>query len=161
MLQRLPDNLLRHNYVKQCAELTQLGFITRVKEPNTAKILLQISLSQHIRWQRLADFSSRATKKTSNGKSVNDIQYTRNKLQQDLMELLIKFCHKLVGFIGDISKTYFNIRVHPNDIKFQRTFIGNAADKPLVEMELPTVTFGMKFFPFLALRTMLQNSCFY
>lgn len=49
---------------------------------------------------------------------------------------------------------YLQIRLDAEDAAFQRTFIGKSADGPLLEMELPTVIFGMKSAPYLALRTL-------
>jgi Pao retrotransposon peptidase/Integrase zinc binding domain len=71
-----------------------------------------------------------------------------------LTALLIKFCFSEFPATADITKMYLMIRVDDGDIPYQRTFIGTDPDGPLEEMEMPTVIFGARSSPWLALRTL-------
>lgn len=155
MVKRLKPDVLEE-YVRQCDDLISKGYMV---EPQTgiegknyiANFALKTnSLTTPVRLLFTCD------QKTSNGQSVNDVQHCGPKLQNDLPSCILKFRFNKVAITGDITKMYLQIKLDPKDAQFQRTFIARSADGPLVEMELPTVIFGMKSAPFLALRTLIH-----
>lgn len=155
MLRRLPDHV-RKQYIQQCQSLVQQGFMKKADSKRPARnyvanfALATKSLTTPVRLLFTCD------QRTTNGRSVNDIQYAGPKLQQDLTGCVFKFRLYKYGVTGDISKMFLRLRVHPDDATYQHTFIGETADGPLKEMVLPTVIFGMKSSPFLAIRCMLE-----
>jgi Reverse transcriptase (RNA-dependent DNA polymerase)/Pao retrotransposon peptidase len=94
--------------------------------------------------------------KTSNGKSVNDIQHAGPKLQNDMRKCLLKFRYKKFAVVGDIGKMYLRIKVDEEDRAFQRTFIMMEKEGEIKEMELSTLIFGMKSSPFLAISVLFH-----
>lgn len=91
---------------------------------------------------------------TSSGKSLNDILHSGGKLQTDLFDVLLFFrLHRYV-FSGDIEKFYRQIKVHPDDWKFQRILW--YTNSKIVVYELTTDTYGLACAAFLALRAFQQ-----
>lgn len=93
--------------------------------------------------------------KTSNGTSLNDILYSGEKLQNDLVEVLLWFRTFRYVFSTDIEKMYRQVVVDSADRGFQRILWKN--DRGILQtFELITVTYGLNCAPFLALRTLNQ-----
>lgn len=140
-------------YIAQIDEFEKNGWMRKADESKPAKNFIPIftlekasSLSTPVRLLFSCD------QKTSNKKSVNDIQHAGPKLQNDLRVCLVKFRFKRVALVGDISKMYLRIKVNDADVPYQRTFIMRSKDGPLEEVELPTLIFGSRSAPYLALR---------
>jgi len=93
--------------------------------------------------------------KTSSGISLNDILFTGPKLQTDLFDVLIWFRQFNYVFMADMEKMYRQIRVHPDDGKFQR-ILWEDDQENIQTYELQTVTYGLGCAPYLALRTVIQ-----
>lgn len=93
---------------------------------------------------------------TTNGLSVNDVQHCGPRLQRELAHCIMSFRRFKVAVSGDVSKMFLRIQLHPDDAAYQHTLVGTDPDGPLEEVQLPTVIFGMKSSPYLALRTMLE-----
>lgn len=97
-----------------------------------------------------------ASCKSSNGKSLNDQLYVGPTIQNDLFTLLIQWRKFQIAFTGDIEKMYRQIRVHNEDVKFQRILWRNSNSEPLQEYVLQTVTFGTSSAPFQAIRCLFK-----
>jgi len=97
-----------------------------------------------------------ASSKTSTNVSLNDILLTGSKLQVNIFDVLFHFRRHNVVFTCDIRQMYRQIRIHPEDQRFQIIFWRNDSSLPLETYFLETVTFGMNSSPFLALRTLRQ-----
>lgn len=97
-----------------------------------------------------------ASARTSSGKSLNDLLFTGQKLQCDIMDLLIRCrLHKYM-FTADIAKMYRQINLSSADQKYQHILWRNDPAEPLQEYALTTVTYGVASAPFQAIRVLHQ-----
>lgn len=92
--------------------------------------------------------------KLKTGKSINEILHTGEKLQTDLFDVILWFRQFKYIFSSDIEKMYRQIRIHPDDWKFQRILW--KTNEKIEKYELTTVTYGLACAPFLALRCVKQ-----
>ncbi|XP_059217730.1 uncharacterized protein LOC131997951 [Stomoxys calcitrans] len=99
-----------------------------------------------------------ASKKTSTGVSLNDILHTGPTLQNDLMNVILRWRFFKYVFNGDIEKMYRQIHVHMEDRPFQKILFRNSQTEGVQDFCLNTVTFGVNCAPYLAIRTLLQLS---
>ncbi|XP_054277190.1 uncharacterized protein LOC128996060 [Macrosteles quadrilineatus] len=97
-----------------------------------------------------------ASAKTSNGTSLNDILLTGRKMQTNICDLLLMFRTHSVVFSCDIRQMYRQIKVHPEDQKFQYILWHTRPDQPPSTFRLTTVTYGVNCSPYLAIRTLHQ-----
>jgi len=93
--------------------------------------------------------------KTTSGMSLNDILFTGPKLQTDLFDVLIWFRQFKYVFMADMEKMYRQVRVHPDDGKYQR-ILWEDDQGNIQTYELQTVTYGLGCAPYLALRAVIQ-----
>lgn len=95
-----------------------------------------------------------ASKKSTNGRSLNDVLLTGPLLLADLVSILLNWrCHPFV-FVADIQKMYRQIRIDEEDISYQRILWRNNTSEPIQEYCLNRLTFGTNFAPFAAIRTL-------
>lgn len=90
----------------------------------------------------------------SSGPSLNSCSLPGPKLQQDVVDILMRFrvhCHV---FTTGICKMYRQIHVLPQYRKYQRILWRESPHHELLEYELHTVTYDIKCAPFLALRVL-------
>ncbi|XP_059223988.1 uncharacterized protein LOC131997292 [Stomoxys calcitrans] len=99
-----------------------------------------------------------ASKKTSSGFSLNDVLHTGPILQNDLMNVILRWRFFKYVFNGDIQKMYRQIYVHDTDRDFQRIVFRKSPTEKIQDYCLKTVTFGVNCAPYLAIRTLLQLS---
>ncbi|UYV61642.1 hypothetical protein LAZ67_1005714 [Cordylochernes scorpioides] len=78
------------------------------------------------------------------------------KLQNNIFNILLKFCTNSVALVADIEKMYRQIRLHPDDIRYQTILWRDCKDLELQEYSLLTVTYGLACAPYLAIRTLHQ-----
>jgi ABC-type transporter MlaC component len=88
--------------------------------------------------------------KTSNGRSINDIQFTGPKLQSDIQIQILGFRQYEYAVTGDLEKMFLQIKLDPEDAQYQHTFVPLDTNGKLTEVVMPTVIFGMSSSPFLA-----------
>lgn len=93
---------------------------------------------------------------TSTGLSLNGVQMTGEKLQDDLAKLLLNFRRYKIAFTADIKKMYRQIEVHPRDRKYQKIYWRESPLEPLLTYELNTVTYGQAAAPHCAVRALQQ-----
>ncbi|XP_039227061.1 uncharacterized protein LOC120320711 [Drosophila yakuba] len=96
-----------------------------------------------------------ASNPSSNGNSLNDILHAGPVLQSDLTIQILKWRFFKYVFNADITKMYRQIRVNSAHTRFQRILFRNK-DGELCDYELDTVTFGVNYAPFLAIRVLPQ-----
>ncbi|XP_075157832.1 uncharacterized protein LOC142231099 [Haematobia irritans] len=99
-----------------------------------------------------------ASKKTSTGVSLNDILHTGPTLQNDLMNVILRWRFFKYVFNGDIQKMYRQIYIHEDDRQFQRILFRRSKTESIRDYCLKTVTFGVNCAPYLAIRTLLELS---
>lgn len=93
--------------------------------------------------------------RTTSRLSLNDILHTGPKLQLELLDVLLWFRQFRYVFSADIEKMYRQIKVHPQDWKYQRV-LWTTLEEHVDTYELTTVTYGLVCAPYLALRTLSQ-----
>ncbi|XP_012152147.1 uncharacterized protein LOC105664034 [Megachile rotundata] len=92
---------------------------------------------------------------TSTGISLNDALHIGPRVQDDLLDILLRFrIHEYV-ITGDIEKMYRQFIVRDEDKKYQRILWRDSDDK-VHTYELQTVTFGLSAAPYLAMRCLVQ-----
>ncbi|CAI6357679.1 unnamed protein product [Macrosiphum euphorbiae] len=97
-----------------------------------------------------------ASAKSSSGVSLNDILHVGPKLQTDISDLLHRCrLHKFM-FTADICKMYRQITVIPEDRQYQHIIWRPHIERPLLEYELNTITYGISSSPFQAIRVLHQ-----
>lgn len=84
--------------------------------------------------------------------SLNSCLFQRPKLQQDIIDVLMRFRIHPYVFTADVCKMYRQILVNPEHRAYQYIFWKSFPHEVLVEYELNTVTYGVNCVPFLALR---------
>ncbi|UYV77376.1 hypothetical protein LAZ67_15000774, partial [Cordylochernes scorpioides] len=97
-----------------------------------------------------------ASTKTTTQISLNDLLHVGPKLQNNIFNILLKFRTNSVVLVADIEKMYRQIRLHPDDIKYQTILWRDCKDLELQEYNLLTVTYGLACAPYLAIRTLHQ-----
>lgn len=93
---------------------------------------------------------------TSNGISLNDVLHSGQKLQKDICDIIGNFRTHRVVFTADICKMYRQIRVHPDDCRYQCILWRPSAQDDVQLYTLNTVTYGLASSPYQALRTLMQ-----
>lgn len=118
-----------------------------------------------------------ASAKTTTGISLNGAQLVGEKLQRDLVEILMNFRQYRFGLTADIEKMYRQVWVHEDDRKFQKILWRSDEREPIRVYQLKTVTYGHACAPHCAIRALTQcardhqdqfprgarlvNNCFY
>lgn len=97
-----------------------------------------------------------ASSRTTTGISLNDTMYVGPKLQRDLGEILLRWRKHRYVFTADIEKMYRQIKIHNEDLKYQKILWRPTNTQPIREYCLTTVTYGTAAAPYLALRTLQQ-----
>ncbi|XP_046801369.1 uncharacterized protein LOC124418634 [Lucilia cuprina] len=86
-----------------------------------------------------------ASRITKSGYSLNDVLYTGQTLQQDLMNVILNWRKYRYVFRGDIQKMYRQILVHLEDRPFQRILFQKEHNAPFIDYKLKTVTLKNNF----------------
>ncbi|GFS73631.1 uncharacterized protein TNCV_2246621 [Trichonephila clavipes] len=99
-----------------------------------------------------------ATNPTSNGLSLNSIQYNGGLVQNDLFTIMIKFREHPYAFTAGVKMMYRMILIHESQQPLLRILWKESPEDPVKTFEMKTVTYGTVSAPFLATRTLLQLS---
>ncbi|GFX18755.1 uncharacterized protein TNCV_3019131 [Trichonephila clavipes] len=99
-----------------------------------------------------------ATNPTSNGLSLNFIQYNGGLVQNDLFTIMIKFRKHPYAFTADVKMMYRMILIQESQQPLLRILWKESPEDPVKTFEMKTVTYGTVSAPFLATRTLLQLS---
>ncbi|XP_038118287.1 uncharacterized protein LOC119769527 [Culex quinquefasciatus] len=91
-----------------------------------------------------------ASCRTSTGVALNDALMVGPVVQDDLLDIALRFRLHAVAIVADIAKMYRMIRVQPDDQRLQRIVWRDNADEPIRIYELTTVTYGTASAPYLA-----------
>ncbi|GFY08355.1 integrase catalytic domain-containing protein [Trichonephila clavipes] len=97
-----------------------------------------------------------AFSKTSSGLSLNDLLMVGPRVQPELFPILIQFRIFSVAICVDVEKMFRQIKVHEEDVDWQRILWRDSPTKPIREYRLTTVTYGTSSAPFLSTRTLRQ-----
>ncbi|GFW01395.1 integrase catalytic domain-containing protein [Trichonephila clavipes] len=97
-----------------------------------------------------------ASSKTSSGLSLNDLLMVGPRVQPELFPILIQFRIFSVAICADVEKMFRQIKVHEEDVDWQRILWRDSPTKPIREYRLTTVTYGTSSAPFISTRTLRQ-----
>lgn len=97
-----------------------------------------------------------ASSKSSNGMSLNDALLVGPTIQEDLFAIVIRFRTHRYVLSADIEKMYKQVRIHPEDAKFQKILWRDHREGLIRTYELNTVTYGTAPASFLAIRALQQ-----
>jgi len=96
-----------------------------------------------------------ASAKNSKGVSLNDVLLVGPTLQDDLVNIIIRFRFYRVVITADLQKMYRQVLVHSNDRNYQRILWRFSLEEPVKEYQLNTVTYGQAC-AYLAIRCLQQ-----
>ncbi|XP_026326321.1 uncharacterized protein LOC113235013 [Hyposmocoma kahamanoa] len=97
-----------------------------------------------------------ASSKSSTNISLNDNMHKGPRLQQDLETILLRWRKHKFAFMADIEKMCRFIKIHKDDLSYQRILWRWTPRQPIEEYELTTVTYGTTAAPYLATKTLQQ-----
>ena len=89
-----------------------------------------------------------------NGFAINDFMYTGPKLQNDLVNVLLRFCRYPVALAADISEMFLQVQLRDSDRRYHRFVWSKAPEDPLQVFEFCRVVFGIRSSPYLAGRAL-------
>lgn len=92
--------------------------------------------------------------KTSNGRSLNDIQYTGPRLQKDLAEIVMKFRTGRVAISADICKMFRQVEIEKCHWNYQRIVWRKDPRQPIRDYWLTVVTYGEAASPYPAVKAL-------
>jgi len=88
--------------------------------------------------------------------SLNDVLLVDPMVQDDLINIIIRFRFYRVVITADLQKMYRQTLVHSNDRNCQRILWRFSLEEPVKEYKLNTVTYGQACAPYLAIRCLRQ-----
>ncbi|XP_065088060.1 uncharacterized protein LOC135709599 [Ochlerotatus camptorhynchus] len=94
--------------------------------------------------------------KTSTNFSLNDALLSGPNIQDELLDLMLRFREHPVALVADVAKMYRPIRVYEDDTPLQRILWRFNASEHLQVYELQTVTYSLAPSSFLATRVLKQ-----
>lgn len=97
-----------------------------------------------------------ASQKSSNGVSLNELMMIGPTIQDDLMNILVRWRGHRIALAADIEKMYRQIHVEKRDYNYQRIVWRNDESEPIRDYCIKRVTFGNASAPFVAIRTIKQ-----
>ncbi|XP_011882138.1 PREDICTED: uncharacterized protein LOC105569894, partial [Vollenhovia emeryi] len=90
--------------------------------------------------------------RTTAGISLNDTVMIGARLQDNLIDIMLRFRLHAIAITADLKKMYRQILVHEADRDYQRILWRSSVGEPIREFRLNTVTYGLSCAPFLAVR---------
>jgi len=99
-----------------------------------------------------------ASAKTSTGQSLNDNLMVGPTIQEDMVNILLRFRFYKYAFTADIAKMYRQILVTKDDSNLLRILWRQQPSDPIEEYRLLTVTYGTASAPYTATKTLQQIS---
>lgn len=143
------DEMLKRGYLKECTlvpdsseEVYYLPHHPVMKNSSTTKV------------RPVFD----ASRKTTNGISLNDLLHTGPRLQDELFDILVRFRTHKIAFGADIEKMYLHVNLNGKHRDYQRIIWRKRPSDVLKTYHLTTVTFGVSSSPFLAVATMQYHA---
>ena len=97
-----------------------------------------------------------ASAKSSSGKSLNDVLSVGPTVQDNLLDILLRFRLHKIAFTAGVQKMSRQILVDPRDRDFQRILWRFSVSEPIQDYRLNMVTYGQACAPYLAIRAIRQ-----
>lgn len=152
------DSNLKQQYKEFIDEYRKLGHMSAAKQttncdgfylPHHAVIK---TTSNTTKLRVVFDGSAKST----SGLSLNDTLLVGPTIQDDLFQQVVRFRIHQYVLTADIEKMFRQIKIHPEDAKFQKILWRDNPNEPIKTFTLDTVTYGTASAPFLAVRTLKQ-----
>lgn len=146
-------------YVKFMREFADLGHIVEVPYNQITDGKMAYHMPHHgVMSSSVIRVVLDASCKTDKGISLNEVQMVGEKLQRELVEILLSFRLHPVGMCTDISKMYRQVKVVPEQWDLQRFFWRENPNEPLKEFCINRVIYGMASAAHCAIRAMLEGA---
>ncbi|XP_055313219.1 uncharacterized protein LOC129574779 [Sitodiplosis mosellana] len=94
-----------------------------------------------------------ASRRTTNGKTLNEQLLTGPTIQDDIMAILMRWRTYEFVINADIARMYRQIIMNDEDSEYQRVVWRENENEPIRDFKLITVTFGTTPAPYLAIKT--------
>ncbi|XP_060520808.1 uncharacterized protein LOC132698632 [Cylas formicarius] len=158
------DKQLHIDYCEYMREYEQVGHMTQVSEDITNERCYYLPHhavknegSSTTRLRVVYDGSAQS----DSGVSLNDLQFSGPRIQEDIISILLRFRQHEVAFCADIAKMYRQVWVREDQRYLQRILWRENPAEEVKVYNLNTVTFGLTSSPFLAVRCLqeLAKNC--
>lgn len=97
-----------------------------------------------------------ASAKTTSGLALNDTLMVESNLQDNIIDIVMRFRLPKIAITADLQKMYRQILIHSDDRDYQRILWRFSPNDPINEYKLNTGTYGQACAPFLAIRCVRQ-----
>ncbi|KAF0736570.1 Integrase catalytic domain-containing protein, partial [Aphis craccivora] len=149
------DDSLYSVYKQFMADYESLGHMSVSKSPGTYFLphhAVHKMEGDNVKLRVVFDASARPP----SNPSLNDTLLVGPKLQQDIVNILLRFRLHSVVFTADICKMYRQILLAPRYRQYQHILWRASPHDQIQEFELNTVTYGVSSAPYLALRVLQE-----
>lgn len=150
---KFSDDRFKHLYFDFIHEYEELGHMSKIQDISTFAyflphhgVLKETSITTKLR--TVFDGSC----PTSTGWSLNDIQYIGPKVQNDILDILLRFRTYSFVVSADVSKMYRCILMHPDHRPLQQIIWRENPNEDFSIYQLNTVTYGTRAAPYLAIK---------
>lgn len=148
--------VFHRKYVEFMSQLINRGIMTRFTNVNEDKphyYLPHHGVESKKKKHRTVFNGSAAT---SSGESFNDIQMKGEELQDNLVDILLRFRTHRIALVGDIEQMYPQVMIKPEFRQMQLVLWRETTKEPIVTYCLNTVMFGMRHALHSAVRALQQ-----
>lgn len=154
---RVPE--LKRQYTEFINEYIAMGHMTECKnsEPETVYYLPHHAVFKESTTTKLRVVFD-ASRKTTNGISLNDCMMNGPKLQDDLFNIMLRFRLYKIAFTADVAKMYRQIKINESQQDLLRILWREDRSENIKEYKLTTVTYGTTSAPFLAVKTLIEHA---
>lgn len=148
------DENIRGKYISYMRELVQLNHMRKCTSlPANGSLVYHIPHHCVLKKFRVV-FD--ASCKSSTGLSLNDVQHAGARLQDDLVQIILRFRTFPVAITADVVKMFRQVKVDEHDWDLQRIFWRESPQDPLLEYWITVVIYGETSSSFNAVRAMQQ-----
>lgn len=145
----------REKYVEFMREYERLGHMKRVGTMRPGALHYYIphhAVAIEHKFRVVFDGSAKST----NGLSLNDIQFAGPKLQRDLMDIVMTFRMGRIAMSADIVKMFRQVAIRPQHWNLQRIVWRENRSDPIMDFCLTVITYGLASSPFNAVMALWQ-----
>ncbi|XP_062557097.1 uncharacterized protein LOC134221948 [Armigeres subalbatus] len=150
--------ILKERYHAFISEFIELGHMRKISvdepEPSTVCYIPHHAVQKESSTTTKVRSVFDASAKTSSGFSLNDSLLVGPVIQDELLDIVIRFRRHKVVLLADIEKMYRQVEIHPDDRALQRVLWRFNKSDPITKYEMTTVTYGLSPSSFLATRTL-------
>lgn len=150
------DPQLAKEYSAFMAEYESLGHMKKVRTNTGAYYIPHHPVFKQTSTTTKLRVVFDASRKTSNGVSLNDRLRIGPTIQDELTTLLTRWRKFPIAFTADLEKMYRQIRIDDQDLDFQRIVWRDSPDQQIQDYQLQTITYGTACAQFLAVRAVQQ-----